>query len=80
VAADEALLTDILLYHVAAGAYDAQDALGAGTIRMLNGDSVSMSVRNGIVYVNGASVSRANIVTENGIIHVIDAVLLPPAQ
>jgi len=78
VAADKALLTDILLYHVAAGRYDAQDALGAGTIRMLNGDSVTMSVRNGIVYVNGASVSRANIVTRNGIIHVIDAVLLPP--
>jgi len=78
--ANKALLTDILLYHVAAGSYDAQDVLGMGQIRMLNGDTAQVSVRDGVVYINGASVSRANIVTSNGVIHVIDAVLIPPAE
>ena len=80
VVSNRALLTEILLYHVAVGSYDAQDVLGMGQIRMLNGDTAQVSVRGGVVYINDASVSRANIVTSNGIIHVIDAVLIPPAE
>ncbi len=77
---NKALLTDILLYHVYAGSIDAQDALGMGEIQMLNGDTATVSVRNGVVYVNDASVSRANIYTRNGVIHVIDAVLIPSTK
>jgi uncharacterized surface protein with fasciclin (FAS1) repeats len=80
VAADKALLTDILLYHVASGSYTAQDLLGMDTITMLNGDTATVSVRDGKVYVNDSPVSNANIRATNGIIHVIDTVMLPPAQ
>ena len=74
------LLTDILLYHVAAGALDAQDVLGMGEITMLNGDTATAEVIDGVAYIAGVPISNANIRTSNGIIHVIDAVMLPPAE
>jgi uncharacterized surface protein with fasciclin (FAS1) repeats len=45
----------------------------------LNGAALDIAVRNGAVYVNGAQVTTADIVASNGVIHVIDAVVLPPA-
>jgi uncharacterized surface protein with fasciclin (FAS1) repeats len=80
VLADQALLSDILLYHAAAGAMDAQDVLGMGEITMLNGDTATAEVIDGVAYIAGVPISNANIRTSNGIIHVLDAVMIPPAE
>jgi transforming growth factor-beta-induced protein len=77
---NQELLTDILLYHVAAGALDAQDVLGQGELTMLNGDTATAEVIDGVAYIAGVPISNANIRTSNGIIHVIDAVMIPPAE
>jgi len=79
--ADPAKLSDILLYHVIAEqAVDANaaTALAGTTVSMANGDDVAISLDNGELRVNQARVTTTDIVTSNGIIHVIDAVLTPP--
>lgn len=71
-------LADILLYHVAEGWAAAADLSDGQVVpTQLAGQSVTISIDAG-VQVNEASVTTANIVTTNGVIHVIDAVLLPP--
>jgi transforming growth factor-beta-induced protein len=82
--ADQAALTDVLLYHVTdAGALLAAQvvALVAGgpePVAMLNGDDVTVSLVGDSVLVNGATVVVTDVLTANGVIHVIDAVLFPP--
>jgi len=84
--ADEAALTDVLLYHVTdAGALLASQVValvsgGPVDVTMLNGDDVSVSLDGGDVLVNDATVIVTNVLTANGVIHVIDAVLLPPSE
>jgi LPXTG-motif cell wall-anchored protein len=81
--ADPATLTDILLYHVVPGSVDAAAAIAAdGTdVTAANGDPISIAVVDGSVVLNGsATVTTTDIVACNGIIHVIDAVILPPAD
>ena len=78
------LLTDVLLYHVVAGEYRAADILAADlplTLTTLSGDPLVITVANGRVVFNGgrASVEIADLDASNGVIHVIDNVLLPPA-
>lgn len=73
-------LTDILQYHVVAGsAIDSITALSqiGAMVEMLNGDSVSVSVEGGVLKINNAAVTISDIVTNNGIVHVIDTVLMP---
>lgn len=71
-------LKDILLYHVVeANAHSS--GLTSGDVETLNGDSVNVAVSDAGVTVNGASVVAADIIASNGIIHVIDSVLLPAA-
>lgn len=79
--ADTDTLTDILTYHVLSGEVDAESAIGlAGTtVEMVNGDSVGLSLSGDNLLVNTATVTMTDIQTDNGIIHVIDAVLMPPA-
>ncbi|WP_391482910.1 fasciclin domain-containing protein [Nereida sp. NH-UV-3] len=70
-------LTSILTYHVVAGkvmSTDLSDGMTAGTV---NGADITISTMDG-VKVNGATVTAADIETSNGVIHVIDAVILPP--
>jgi len=81
--ADTDTLTDILLYHVISGsAVNAETALSlAGTtVEMANGDSVALTIRDGDLFINNSKVVATDIEASNGIIHVIDAVLLPPAD
>jgi len=81
--ADIDTLSDILLYHVIAGqAVDGETATGlaGSTVEMANGDMVAITVRDGNLFINDAQVVTADIEASNGIIHVIDAVLLPPAD
>jgi transforming growth factor-beta-induced protein len=68
-------LADVLLYHVTAGNVVSGD-LTNGNVSMLNGDDVIVDITNG-VQINDANVTTANVEADNGVVHVIDAVLLP---
>jgi uncharacterized surface protein with fasciclin (FAS1) repeats len=71
-------LADILLYHVAAGNKRGLELLiGGGTDTLLAGESVSVRIRRGGLFVNDSKVISPNVAAPNGVIHVIDAVLLP---
>ncbi|MEZ9629917.1 fasciclin domain-containing protein [Vibrio breoganii] len=84
--ADELLgspdLADILTYHVYAGEVDAATAIGlaGNTVGMFNGDNVALSLSGDNLLVNTSTVTATDIITGNGIVHVIDAVLVPPAD
>jgi uncharacterized surface protein with fasciclin (FAS1) repeats len=73
-------LTSILLYHVVSGAVDAETVVGLDSAETVNGADVSIRVENGSVFVNDSQVIITDINATNGIVHVIDAVLLPPAN
>jgi transforming growth factor-beta-induced protein len=80
--ADTDTLTDILTYHVISGEVNAAAAIAAAgtTVNMVNGDAVGLSLYDNELLVNTATVIMTDIQASNGIIHVIDAVLLPPAD
>lgn len=71
-------LTDILLYHVVGASVLAEDVVKLESADTVLGQSVSIKVEDGKVYVNDAQVMVTDIKTTNGVIHVIDAVILPP--
>ena len=75
-----ATLSDILLYHVVSGAVDAANVTDGMVATMVNGDNATFTVDNGSVMINDANVTTADVVASNGIIHVIDKVLMPPAD
>jgi len=77
-AADPAKLKAVLLYHVVAGRVPAADVVKLTSAQTLNGASVKIKVDAGTVYVDGAKVVTPDVAASNGIIHVIDSVLLPP--
>lgn len=69
-------LTKILTYHVVPGTVMAADVMD-GDVVTVEGQSITLSTTDGVT-VNGATVLEADITADNGVIHVIDAVLLPP--
>lgn len=71
-------LTAILTYHVVPGKVMAADALKLSEAQTVNGVAVQISTADGKVMVGGATVTAADIETSNGVIHVIDTVILPP--
>ena len=71
-------LTDILLYHVLAGDVRSSDLTDGQMATTINGKDVTVTINNNGVFINDAQVTVADIVTDNGVVHVIDAVLLPP--
>jgi len=73
-------LTDILLYHVVSGKVMAEDVVGLESATTLLGKDITIKVDMGNVYINDAKVIITDIETSNGVIHVIDAVILPPAD
>jgi uncharacterized surface protein with fasciclin (FAS1) repeats len=74
-------LTQILLYHVVDGVALAEDVVGLESVTTLNGAPISIEVVDGGVVLNGTvNVTTTDIMASNGVIHVIDAVLLPPAD
>lgn len=73
-------LQDILQYHVTVSAIKAENLADGSSLGMVNGNNVSVAVKNGQVILNGNARIIASIPASNGIIHVIDAVLLPPAK
>jgi uncharacterized surface protein with fasciclin (FAS1) repeats len=74
---DKKKLTAILTYHVIAGKVLAADAAKLTTARTVNGQSIKISAKGGAVMINDARVTQADIETTNGVIHVIDKVILP---
>lgn len=77
--ADPDALADILLYHVVSGEVLAEDVVGLDSATAANGDSIAIEVVDGTVVLNGsANVTATDIMATNGVIHVIDAVILPP--
>ena len=75
--ADIPALTDILLYHVVDGKVMAADVVGLSEAMTLQGSPIAVTVEDGKVFLNGAQVIITDIEASNGVIHVIDAVLLP---
>lgn len=71
-------LQNILQYHVTVSAQKKESFTDGQVLGMVNGDNATFAVKDGNVTINGANIV-ASIPTSNGIIHVIDAVLLPPA-
>ena len=76
-AASTPAVTNILLYHVAKGRRDAADVTTSSQIRMLNGAFTSISTSGGAYFVNDARIIVTDVFASNGVIHVIDKVLLP---
>jgi len=74
---NKAKLQKILTYHVVAGKVLASDVMKLSSAKMVEGENVVISVKNGGVMVDNAHVTKADIMVSNGVIHVIDAVLLP---
>jgi uncharacterized surface protein with fasciclin (FAS1) repeats len=73
-------LTDILQYHVSVGVFK-EDMLQDGqTIGQVNGGNITISKKDGKIKINGVANVIATIPASNGIVYVIDAVLLPPAK
>lgn len=70
-------LQAILKYHVLAAKVVAVDAIAAKSAATLQGGSVHITVDDGLVKINDAKVVKADIIASNGVIHVIDSVLLP---
>jgi uncharacterized surface protein with fasciclin (FAS1) repeats len=74
---DKEKLTAILTYHVVAGKVMASDVVNLDSAKTVNGQSLTIKVEDGKVMVDNAMVIKTDIVCSNGVIHVIDAVVLP---
>ena len=70
-------LTAILTYHVVSGAVMAEQVVGLSEAKTVNGQSVDISVNGSMVKVDEAMVVATDIMASNGVIHVIDSVILP---
>jgi uncharacterized surface protein with fasciclin (FAS1) repeats len=78
--ADKEALKAVLLYHVVSGAVTADQVVGLTSADSVEGSPVAISVKDGMVYLNdSAKVVTPDVMASNGVIHVIDQVLLPPA-
>jgi len=73
-------LQNILQYHVTTSALKADFFFDGMSIGMVNGDNVTVSVKDGKIMLNGSATIVASVPASNGMVHVIDAVLLPPAK
>lgn len=71
-------LTAILTYHVVPGAVMASDVVKLDEAKTVNGAAVDVTATGGKVKINDANVTKADIAASNGVIHVIDSVILPP--
>ena len=73
-------LQNILQYHVTVSAIKAENFTDGQTLGMVNGDNVTVSVKDGKIMLNNSATIVASIPGSNGIVHVIDGVLMPPVK
>ncbi len=73
-------LTTILQYHVSLGVFKTDMFQDGQTIGQVDGGNITLSVKPDGIYVNGTAKIVGSVVASNGIVHVIDGVLLPPAK
>lgn len=78
--ADKAALTQVLTYHVVPGKVMTADVVKLTEAETLQGQPVKIVVEDGKVTINGVNVIKTDIECTNGVIHVIDGVLLPPKK
>ena len=76
--ADKAKLKAVLLYHVVSGKVVAADVVKLSSARTLEGKRVRIKVAGTNVFVNTAKVTKPNVMASNGVIHVVNRVLIPP--
>ncbi|HET9361012.1 MAG TPA: fasciclin domain-containing protein [Vicinamibacterales bacterium] len=74
---NRAMLRRVLTYHVVPGKVMAADVVKVNSAKAVSGDMLSITARGGTVMVDGAHVVKTDIAASNGVIHVVDAVLLP---
>ena len=79
-ARNRAKLRAVLLYHVVAGRVPSSQVVMLKSAKTLNGKSVRIHTAGGKVFVNNAKVTKADINASNGVIHVVNRVLIPPAR
>jgi len=84
VATTPALLKKVLTYHVLASEVEAPAAIALadkhGSVATVEGEKIALSVKGGNLFLNGsAEVTKADVSASNGVIHIIDAVLVPPS-
>ena len=70
-------LVAVLTYHVVAGEVTAEQVVELTSAETVQGDTIDIAVVDGAVMIDGATVVQADIMTDNGVIHVIDQVILP---
>ena len=75
---DRATLKAVLLYHVVAGEVPAAKVVKLRSAKTANGANVRIRVSGSSVFVNGAKVTKPDVMASNGVIHVINRVLIPP--
>ena len=76
---DRAMLKAVLLYHVVAGKVPAAKVVKLRSAKTVNGTGVRIRVSGSNVFVNGAKVTKPDVMASNGVIHVVNRVLIPPA-
>lgn len=74
---DKTALSKVLTYHVVPGKVLAADVVKLSSAKTVQGQELKITVKDGTVFVDGAKVLSTNIQTSNGVIHVIDAVVMP---
>ncbi|MCD6011018.1 MAG: fasciclin [Flavipsychrobacter sp.] len=73
-------LADILQYHVSVGVYNADQLQDGQSLGQVSGSNITISKKDGKIMVNGTATIVASVPASNGVIHVIDGVLLPPSK
>jgi uncharacterized surface protein with fasciclin (FAS1) repeats len=77
---NKAMLVRVLTYHVVPGRVMAADVVKINSAKAVSGDSLHINATGGNVMVDKARVTKTDIIASNGVIHVIDSVLLPPGE
>jgi uncharacterized surface protein with fasciclin (FAS1) repeats len=73
-------LQQVLTYHVVPGTYTAANLKDGQKLKTVEGQDLTVSIKNGVVKVNDATVEKTDITASNGVVHVINKVLVPPAN
>lgn len=74
---NKATLAGILTYHVVAGSLKAADLTDGQKLKTVNGAELTVSIKDGKVMIDGANVTAADLTAGNGVVHVLDAVVMP---